>query len=312
VLGPLLYILYTYDLPSVIRYSKFHLYADDLQIYIHFNKNSVNTAVDLLNKDISAVADWCEKHGLQINPSKSQSIIFGTKKQISNLNLDSIDKCNVLGHQLDYSARVKNLGVVMDSTLSWSRHVSALSSKIYCVLRNLYRFRSSTKHEVRVKLARTLAMPIIDYCNMLLTDMSAEEIRRLQVVQNNIVRYIFNLKKRQSITPFYKELQWLKVKERVHLSSMIQIFKTVHNYGPSYLKDFFKLASDTKTRGTRSHPLSLQLPRSNCLMFEQSIPYNGVRMWNSLPSHILNSKSIAIFKKRLTAHLITKSQLNIK
>jgi hypothetical protein len=33
VLGPLLFISYIYDVSRIIRYSHFHIYVDDLQIY---------------------------------------------------------------------------------------------------------------------------------------------------------------------------------------------------------------------------------------------------------------------------------------
>lgn len=34
ILGPILFLIYTSELPSVIRHCKYHMYADDLQIYI--------------------------------------------------------------------------------------------------------------------------------------------------------------------------------------------------------------------------------------------------------------------------------------
>lgn len=68
ILGPLLFVLYVNDINSILKYCKYHMYADDLQIYLHFEINSVNDCINKIN-DIKNV-EWSEKHGLtlRLNP----------------------------------------------------------------------------------------------------------------------------------------------------------------------------------------------------------------------------------------------------
>lgn len=52
ILNPLLYIIHKNDNSSVLLDTKFHSYADDLQIYAHYDVSKLNEAVTLINGDI--------------------------------------------------------------------------------------------------------------------------------------------------------------------------------------------------------------------------------------------------------------------
>jgi len=76
ILGPLLFVLYVNDIHTSLKYCTFHMYADDLQIYIHFDPQHVNDSVDKMNADITEIVEWARKHGLKLNPGKTQPIII--------------------------------------------------------------------------------------------------------------------------------------------------------------------------------------------------------------------------------------------
>jgi hypothetical protein len=69
VLGPLLFISYIDDVSRVIRYCRFNIYADDLQIYHTY-------AVSELNLELQRVHEWVVANGLKLNPIKSQVIVI--------------------------------------------------------------------------------------------------------------------------------------------------------------------------------------------------------------------------------------------
>lgn len=52
ILGPILFILYCSDICDSIKYCSHHLYADDLQVYLSFEPNETQTAVQKLNDDL--------------------------------------------------------------------------------------------------------------------------------------------------------------------------------------------------------------------------------------------------------------------
>jgi hypothetical protein len=52
VLGPLLFILYIDDVSRVIRYCRFHIYADELQIYHTCAVSDFQRCIDELNLEL--------------------------------------------------------------------------------------------------------------------------------------------------------------------------------------------------------------------------------------------------------------------
>jgi hypothetical protein len=67
VLGPLLFIPYIDDVSRVIRYGRFHIYAD-------FQK-----CIDELNLDLQRVHERAAANDLKLNPMESQVIVISRK-----------------------------------------------------------------------------------------------------------------------------------------------------------------------------------------------------------------------------------------
>jgi hypothetical protein len=77
-LGPLFFISYIDDISRVIRYCRFHIYADDLQIYHTCAASDFQNCIksDELNLDAQRVHEWAAANGLKMNPMKSQVIVI--------------------------------------------------------------------------------------------------------------------------------------------------------------------------------------------------------------------------------------------
>lgn len=68
VLGPLLYLLFTSDIPPAVRDSMLAKYADDTA-YAASNL-SQEGALDILQENLTSVYDWCQEKDIVMNPSK--------------------------------------------------------------------------------------------------------------------------------------------------------------------------------------------------------------------------------------------------
>ncbi|KAJ4446828.1 hypothetical protein ANN_13526 [Periplaneta americana] len=56
------------------QFTRYHMYADDLQIYLHFHPDETSDAVNKINEDLNSISLWAHKFGLRINPDKTQEI----------------------------------------------------------------------------------------------------------------------------------------------------------------------------------------------------------------------------------------------
>ena len=112
VLGPILFILYTADIPTLFpRHSTTgHVFADDVQSYVHRFPSSqllLASKTDLLPKELNI---WESSNRLTLNSSKTQLIWFGTLQQL--LKLDYALLPGSYRH-FTFVSRVCDLGVTL-------------------------------------------------------------------------------------------------------------------------------------------------------------------------------------------------------
>ena len=104
-LGPILFILFINDLPTVFSHSECKIYADDVKIYRSIK--SLNDS-EFLQSDLIAFYRWCSINNMFLNIDKCKVINFTRKNTILtysyNLNgivLKNIDRTLDLGVYLD-------------------------------------------------------------------------------------------------------------------------------------------------------------------------------------------------------------------
>ncbi len=86
----------------------YHLYADDIQIYLPIRSGVSSSHLSLL-LCLEEVKYWLEQNRRQLNASKSELIIFGTNKVDSGIN-------DVLGTwTTNVQSQMRNLGVIFES-----------------------------------------------------------------------------------------------------------------------------------------------------------------------------------------------------
>nr|CAI5864354.1 unnamed protein product [Callosobruchus analis] len=115
VLGPLLFIIYTSQLEHCLKYSKFHLYADDTQLYSSYKYQDRQTVCQYINEDLNNYINLSADHCLVNNASKPKVMLFGPQNKrnevIPNIAI------HINGVQIPISEKANSLGVVLDSEL---------------------------------------------------------------------------------------------------------------------------------------------------------------------------------------------------
>ena len=65
VLGPLLFGLFSTDLPRMLTHCR--KYADDTQIYYQALPSKLDNSLGLIDRDVQAVSDWDLNNGLELS-----------------------------------------------------------------------------------------------------------------------------------------------------------------------------------------------------------------------------------------------------
>ena len=107
VLGPLLFLLFINDLPSVSKVLTFYLFADDTNIY--FESDDLVHMQKVLSRELHKVRKWLEANRSALNIDKTNFIIFHSPQHKLTDHI-------VL--KITQESYVRFLGVLLDSNLS--------------------------------------------------------------------------------------------------------------------------------------------------------------------------------------------------
>ena len=151
VLGPLLFVLFISPIANVINPGQactnlvsFHQYADDTQLYIGANSSSLLSQIASIESCTMRVHDWLLNNGLHLNPSKSEAITFFNPRSKPLQTLaESVESISVAGSPIKLQTSIKNLGVYLDSRLSFDKQVSETCKASYFHIRALRHIQSS-------------------------------------------------------------------------------------------------------------------------------------------------------------------------
>lgn len=128
--------------------------------------------------------------------------------KVNNISIDGLRL--YLGNELiEFVNSFKYLGVVFDSTLSWSMHIASVKKRSAYALYRIRMNDSNLSVSLKRKLVSALIFPIYDYCACVLTNLSLELERSLLVSFNNCVRFILRIKQREHISRHRRHLAGL-------------------------------------------------------------------------------------------------------
>ena len=309
VMGPFLFNVYIRHLIKLMEEAGFtiHGYADDHQILYSFQIDFQVAAIrQTVPRGLDLIARWMNKHFLKLNPTKSQVIIFGPKVDSSQIVFDHLLLSD--GSFIKISSEVYNLGVLFDSLLTFSPHITSIVAQGYHLLRNLAGIRKYLSTDDMKSLVNAIVVAKVDNCNSLLPGISSYDLHKLQKFQNSCARLIYGKRKYDHVSGLLKELHWLPSEARIYYKVLCYVFKSIHGLAPKYLSDLINIK--------RAHNLSLEVPRSFTKFGDRAFSRAGPRLWNALPGDLRMIRSLDSFKAQLKHHFYSsftqyKSNVNI-
>jgi len=143
------------------------------------------------------------------------------------------------------------------------------------------------------------------YCNSLLFGVSNYLMQKVQSVQNAAARLITGTRRCEHITPVLPKLHWLPVRQRVECKPACLVHQSLAEQPPLYLASDIQLTTNTG-RPPRLRSASERIcvvPHTHNSFSDRSFSAAGPRMWNALPSYLLQDMNYSHFKHAPKGHM---------
>ena len=286
VLGPLLFNIYLNSLLIRLNeneYVKVFAFADDLKL--------ISSSPRHLQQALYLVEEWCNLFKLQLNPTKSEHICFYERIHHNFfIGLDLIKTVET----------VRDLGVTLTNDLKWNLHTTKLTFKATSLSFVILRSFNSLSSTYFIQSYKSFIRPLLEYNTSIWNSSSISNIKAVEQVQRTFTRKLLQ----KLNTPFNNYDDRLKILNleslqlrRLHFD-LILVYKIIHGLIEINFNHFFELL--TLSYNFRHHKFALsRQPAATGLTLNQSFKYRIVKVWNSLPAAVVESKNLFTFKCRL-------------
>ena len=207
---------------------------------------------------------------------------------------------NFAGFEITTEKIVNLLGIDIDFKLNFNKHIGSLCKKAAGQLNAICRMGKHVGENEKKVLIQSFVEANFNYCPLVWFFSSPESLRKIERIQERALRILYN--------DFSNEIKVLLEKTekttfliKQHQNLAIEIFKTLQNLNPDYMKDIFiRNENPYNLRDNSRHVKDLVNQNYRAFTYgECSLRILGPNIWNALPIELKNAKSLYTFKKLL-------------
>lgn len=193
LIGPILYSVYTSDLPPLPDGCFLSLFADDTAILC--KGRATVTAKNKLQQCLNIISEYSARWKIKINPTKTSAILFPYK---NSARLIPPPHCKVVmsGTTIDWSNEVVYLGLTLDMKLLYRSHIEKLTCRAQLLTKCLYPLisrRSKTSLKNKLLIYKQVMIPMLLYASTVWSTCAPTHKKKLQTIQNKTLKMILNL-----------------------------------------------------------------------------------------------------------------------
>ena len=299
ILGPLLFLCFTNDLPNCFTENqKLLSYADDTQILV--DANSIQELKMKIENVINIAQSWYEKNSMKNNSGKTEILILNIgrwKKEKIKIKVIQDKKPVTIKPQ----QHIKVLGVHIDSKLNWDMQVNHVKKKSLNITRNIHRINHTLPIKQRIQLYHTLIEPHFSYADIIWGGCGKLNAQKLQTVQNFAAKSITGHRKRDAATPSLHKLKFLKLEQRRRVHETVFTHKSLVDKNPENINTLY--LNQLSLGNTRqAYNGKLNPPKHRTAKYQQGPLYRTLTSWNKCP--IRETGDVNKHKQLLQKHLL--------
>ena len=189
VLGPLLFLAYTIDLPTACENATTSCsqFADDTALIAIAGRYI--ECEDALQGSVDAAAEWLERWHLLVNKTKTVILPF----YHANRSPPRLPKIKLGQTLLETVTQHRQLGIIFQHDLRWSAHLDFVLKKAVKSFNILFRLKSTLHAKSLSLIYKTYILPIIEYACIAVTPLSITALDRLERIQRKAARICLRL-----------------------------------------------------------------------------------------------------------------------
>ena len=289
-MGPLLFLLFVNDLADIFDATITpKLYADDIKLYA-----SIQTNIDslCLQQNLDRLVSWANTWQLLISIKKCSTLHLSSNQQN---NPASYETFTINSELLPNVETVSDLGVIVDAQLTFSAHISQIARKAHARSKLLMKCFVSRNMSTLVKAFKVYVRPILEYASTAWSPHLVKDIEQIEAVQRRFTKRLPGLWN----TPYADRLKIVGLERldvrRLRLD-LVMTYKILFSLTCLDSTQFFQLSPHP---GTRGHDYKLFMPNITTDTRKYFFSSRVLDAWNSLPSDIVNFRSLNCFKSSI-------------
>jgi hypothetical protein len=296
-LSPLLFLLFTNDMPSKVKEGSLTLFADDTTHFFTATKGEDVCAK--ANQGVKQMEEWSRKNELFLNKEKTLTMNFEARKcKKDSSPLIRLDKVSI-----EHCTDTKFLGIIIDSQLDWNKHVTNVAAKVAsgCFLLKKLKNLVSTDILRLVYFANIqshLMYGVIVWGNCTHT-------KRLFSLQKTSMRIMAKASRNPCADVFYKDsTKPLFRNFKIMTLPSIYMYCTIL-FVIDWAKQVDKDSEQKSSHNTRNKD-NLKETAHHLELYKKEPLYAGRRLFNKLPNEIKSLRDKSNFKDKLKSFFIEK------
>ena len=297
VLGPLLFIIFISDIDEQVENAKVVCFADDTKLLMKIKSRH---DVRRMQDDLNRAYDWATQNNMNFNENKFQSINYGHNNQHGRYLTPT-------GMEVQKSSTVRDLGLIMSDSCKFHKHIEEMVKKGKQMAGWILRTFITREAYPMIRLYKSLVLPHVEYCSLLWSPYTLEQIRKIEAIQRTFTSKIAGMQCKNYWERLAK-LGLFSMERRRERYQIIYIWKIiqglVHNIeGPNKIEWY---EHTRRGRLCRVPGLNNRARVAVQSVKDGSLVVRGPRLFNCLPKEIRNMcVEIDTFKAHLDKYILS-------
>jgi len=280
ILGPVLFLLFINDMPSGIdNKCRLALYADDAKLYMQIK--DINDCITLQHQ-LQHLEAWSIIWKLRFNSDKCK--YMSLTRKVTPFQYKYV----LNGKNLEKVHEFKDLGVIIESNLSWDKQIAsqvkAANRMLYYVKRILGLY---APREAKMRLYTSLVRSHLEFATVVWSPTTLSNLKLLESVQRRATKFILNDK----YTDYNTRLTQCNLLPLSYRREYIDVMFTHKAAGGVFGENIKGILPTTDPNLRRArHANTFTMPMIRTESFSHFYTNRIVAIWNNLPDLLRSMK----------------------